>query len=422
MMPPDNTPVAPGSHRATRYGWEIVGLLWVAFFLNQADRQIFGVTLSLIRTEFGLDDTSMGLVATTFTIVFGLLVPVAGVLGDRWRREHVVILSLVVFSAGTLLTGWAGGFLSLLLFRGVATGMGEALYAPAANTLIAQHHQATRTRALALHQTANYTGVVAGSLFAGWVADRFGWRASFAVFGAVGLAWALVLVWRVRRHSALPVAAAAAEPRGSTIEALRVIAASPPLIAQAIGFSGLVFVLVGYLTWMPTILTERFALSLAEAGFQAVFLHHLLGYGGLLAAGWASDRWLSARPLLRLASMGGALLLSAPSIWLSGTAGNPALVYLALGLFGLTRGIYDANLFAAVFDHASDRLRATVTSWIVACAYLSGAIAPTAMGALKQHYGIAAGMTMLASVAFGCGALFLLILAAHHYRERARAG
>lgn len=170
-----------------RYAWEIVGLMWVAFFLNQADRQIFGVTLSLIRREFGLDDTHMGLVATTFTIVFGLLVPIAGILGDRMRREYVVVWSLIVFSAGTLLTGWAGGLLTLLLFRGVATGVGEALYAPAANTLIAQHHETTRTRALALHQTANYTGVVIGSLFAGWIADRFGWRANFLAFGAAGL-------------------------------------------------------------------------------------------------------------------------------------------------------------------------------------------------------------------------------------------
>ena len=202
----------------------------------------------------------------------------------------------------------------------------------------------------------------------------------------------------------------AAAPAGNTAEALRLIARSPALIAQAIGFSGLVFVLVGYLTWMPTILTERFGLSLAEAGFQAVFLHHLLGYGGLLAAGWASDRWLAGRAWLRLIVMGVALILAAPWIWLSGAAASPTIVYLALGLFGLTRGVYDANLFAGIFDHAPDRLRATVTSWIVACAYLAGAAAPTAMGALKQHHGIAAGMKMLAGVALGSGATFLAIV------------
>ena len=406
--------MSAGAPRSARYAWEIVALLWVAFFLNQADRQIFGVTLSLIRREFGLDDTHMGLVATTFTIVFGLLVPVAGVLGDRMRREYVVVWSLIVFSAGTLLTGVSSGLLSLLVFRGVATGMGEALYAPAANTLIAQHHQATRTRALALHQTANYTGVVIGSLFAGWIADRFGWRASFLAFGAAGLSWAGVLYLRARprpapsrvpdrQHAAtLPGESPAL---GGTGAALRLIVTSPALGVQAIGFSGLVFVLVGYLTWMPTILAERFGLTLAEAGFQAVFLHHLLGYAGLLATGWAGDRWLAGRPALRLMTMGGALMLAAPWIWLSGAGGSPVVVYLALGLFGLMRGVYDANLFAAIFDRTPDPLRATVTSWIVACAYLVGAVAPTAMGMLKQFYGIAAGMNLLAAVALGSGAI-----------------
>ena len=68
-------------------------------------------------------------------------------------------------------------------------------------------------------------------------------------------------------------------------ESVREILRSPPLVAQAIGFSGLVFVLVGYLTWMPTMLAEKFDLSLASAGFQSVAWHHIFGYLGLLMAG-----------------------------------------------------------------------------------------------------------------------------------------
>ncbi|HWK51781.1 MAG TPA: MFS transporter, partial [Steroidobacter sp.] len=184
--------------RSSLHRWELVALLWVAFFFNQADRQIFGVTLPLIQAEFGLTSTQMGWIATTFTVVFGLLVPIAGLAGDIFRRSHIVVFSLLTFSVGTLLTGSAGGFLMLLLYRGVATGMGEALYAPAANSLIAEHHITSRSRALAIHQTANYTGVVVGSLFAGWVADHYGWRATFYLFGICGLAWAVVIALRTR--------------------------------------------------------------------------------------------------------------------------------------------------------------------------------------------------------------------------------
>lgn len=390
--------------------WEIVGLLWVAQFLNQADRQIFNVTLPLIQADFKLTDTQMGLVATTFTVVFGLLVPFAGLAGDRVRRRDIVVLSLVVFSAGTLLTGTASGFVLLLLFRGVATGAGEALYAPAAAAWIGQAHVATRARALSVHQTANYTGVVLGSLFAGWVADRFGWKSAFLLFGATGLVWACVIVartWRLPRST--PIVPGTARPRLG--EAARAIARSPVLLAQLVGFSGLVFVLAGYLTWMPTILFERFDLTLADAGFSSVVYHHLLGYAGLLLTGFATDRLIDRYPRVRLFAMAAGLMLCAPFIWLSANADEAWLVYVALAGFGFFRGVYDANLFAAIFDAVEDRLRASVTGLIVASAYVFGAIAPVTMGALKSRYGLEIGLEMLGAVALAAGLVFASLLA-----------
>lgn len=397
--------------------WEIVALLWFAYFLNQADRQIFGVTLPLIRAEFGLSDQQMGLVATTFTVVFGLLVPFAGLAGDRFNRRSIVVLSLLVFSIGTLLTGFAPGFLFLLLFRGVATGAGEALYAPAANALIADNHDETRSRALSIHQTANYTGVVLGSLFAGWVADHHGWRAAFAVFGAAGIAWALVILWRAR--SAPPPPRSEIAPPARLGESARYLLSSPSLIGQTLGFSGLVFVLVGYLTWMPTILYERFDMPLAAAGFYAVVFHHVLGYLGLLAAGFATDRMAVGRPRLRALSMALALIACGPFIWLAAEGQTPWLVYLALAGFGLFRGVYDANLYAAIFAEVDNRLRATVTGLIVAVAYVVGATAPLLMGILKASLGPQAGLTLLAAVAAATGSAFFALASAQKGKSAA---
>ena len=403
---------SPNSEHTRR--WEWLALLWVAFFFNQADRQIFGVTLPLIRAEFGLSDTQMGLVATTFTVVFGLLVPIAGVAGDVFRRHHIVIFSLLTFSIGTLLTGTAGGFALLILYRGVATGMGEAFYAPAANSLIADLHTTTRARALSIHQTANYTGVVLGSLFAGWVADRYGWRATFCTFGLCGLVWALVIALRSRGYPVAPAPSSrgAGQEVALLRESARVIAQSPQLIAQMIGFSGLVFVLVGYLTWMPSILAEKFSLSLASAGFQSVAYHHLFGYFGLLLTGIASDRLVPKYPRIRLLSMGAALALCAPWILLSSSLDTAFATYCALGAFGLFRGVYDANLFAAIFDCVENRLRSTVAGLVVACAYTVGAIAPLMIGMMRDHYGAEAGLKGLALVALVCGLLFLTIVLA----------
>lgn len=399
--------------------WEIVALLWFAFFLNQADRQIFGVTLPLIRAEFDLTDQQMGLVATTFSIVFGLLVPIAGLAGDIFKRRNVVVLSLLIFSVGTLLTGTSSSFLFLLFFRGVATGAGEAFYAPAANSLIAEHHVETRGRALSIHQTANYTGVVLGSLFAGWVADQHGWRVAFATFGIAGLVWAGVIMLRAGRHPRAPVTdkPRLADQGKLAGEALRVLAGSPLLMGQTLGFCGLVFVLVGYLTWMPTILYERFHLTLAQAGFSSVAYHHIVAYVGLLATGVATDRLARRLPRARVVSMALALVLCAPFIWLSANATDLWIVYGALAAFGLFRGIYDANLYAAMFDAVENRLRSTVAGLIIACAYIVGALAPWLMGVLKTSYGVRSSLELLALVALGAGLAYLGCIGLDHRRR-----
>lgn len=416
MVPVDTASQAATSDSASgRTKWIIVGLLWVAFFLNQADRQIFSVTLPLIQADFNLTSGQMGLVATTFTLVFGLMVPFAGLAGDVIARHKVVVFSLVIFSGGTLLTGVATSYLLLLLFRGVATGAGEAMYAPAANSLIGEQHVATRGRALSLHQTANYTGIVLGSLFAGWIAEAHGWRWSFAAFGAAGLIWAVVLyVFAGKLAPNKAAASAPASPRENqaliALEALKTVATSPLLIGQILGFSGLIFVMVGYLTWTPSLLFERFGMSLSQAGLFAVLYHHLFAAVGLLATGYIADRLIARRPKVRLVAMSAGLALFAPFLWLVGASNEIGLVYAGLAGFGLVRGVYDANLFAAIFDAVENRLRSTVTGIVVAVAYVAGAASPFIMGILKTRYGLEGGFNLLAGVALATGLTFLAIV------------
>ena len=126
------------------YKWELIVLLWGAFFLNQGDRQVFNSVIPLIRDGLGLSDVQIGLVGTIFTVIYGILVPVAGYAGDVIQKRWVVFLSLLTFSVGTLATGFAGGLVLLIVFRSLATGAGEAFYYPAANSLIGQYHRGTR--------------------------------------------------------------------------------------------------------------------------------------------------------------------------------------------------------------------------------------------------------------------------------------
>lgn len=69
------------------YKWELIIMLWVAYFLNQGDRQIFNVVIPLIKEDLHLTDVQLGLVASVFTIVYGCLVPFGGYMGGFLKEE-----------------------------------------------------------------------------------------------------------------------------------------------------------------------------------------------------------------------------------------------------------------------------------------------------------------------------------------------
>ena len=381
------------------YKWELIALLWFAFFLNQGDRQIYNVVLPLIGPDLKLDAVQLGLVATVFTVVYGVLVPIAGYVGDVFSRKWMVFASLLIFSAGTVLTGTANGFLMLVFFRSLATGAGEAFYYPAANALIGEFHRESRARAMAIHQTANYTGVVVSGFLAAWIGEKWGWRTSFLTFGLAGVVWAALVAWRLK-DAPRPATGgrAAPEARVPLREVCAVVFGKPTVLLLALAFGGMAFVNIGYLTWTPTFLKEKFGLSLSNAGFASMFYHNLLAYVGVLFGGWLSDRMAAKRRQVRMEIECVGLLLGAPFIFLMGLAGSLTLTCVALAGFGFFRGLYDSNLMAAPFDVIPPRYRASATGVMLAFAFLIGSVAPVALGWMKIHMTLGAGLSALGFV------------------------
>jgi len=112
--------------RRMPYKWEMLLLLWFSFFLHLVGRQIFNNLLPLIKAELDVSDVQLGLVAAIYTAIIGVGVMIGGYAADAWRRKWIITLSLVVWSVATLLTGLSTGLITLLIFRGVASGGGEA--------------------------------------------------------------------------------------------------------------------------------------------------------------------------------------------------------------------------------------------------------------------------------------------------------
>jgi sugar phosphate permease len=303
----------------------------------------------------------------------------------------------IPISAGTLLTGLSSGLVMLILFRSLATGCGEAVFYPAATSLLAQFHEKTRALALGILQTALYVGIISSGLLAGYIGEHYGWRHAFLIFGGVGIAWSVVITWRMRNT---PQAAArdfsAAAERIPLADVLRYLARRPSVWMLAMAFSTQVYVNVGYLTWTPTFLHEHFKLSLTQAGFHSMVYHNLAAFAGVLLGGKLTD-WLAAsRPSVRMEANFWGLLLGAPFIYWIGQSASVQGCYVTLALFGLFRGVYDSNLFASLYDVVEPRLRASATGLMLSFAFVVGSLAPAILGWMKSRVGLAAGMSSLA--------------------------
>lgn len=400
------------------YKWELILLLWFAFFFNQADRQAYNVVLPLLSADLKLSPIQAGLVASIFLWCYALLVPVAGYLGDISRRKWIVFWSLLVWSGGTILSGATTGLASLIVFRSIATGGGEAFYFPSANSLIGQYHQKTRALAMSIHQTALYVGLIASGFIAGWIGERFGWRTAFYVFGAGGVVLALIIMVRLKDVGLSEEATAKTKSERLPLAVvLKAIAGKPTVWALWLAFSLFLFAGIGYITWMPTFLHEKFKLPLSNAGFSSMFYHHVAAMVGVLLGGKVSDLLALRRRTVRLEVECVGLFLGAPFICLMGLTNNLLLCYVALAGFGLFRGIYDSNLYAALFDVIEPRFRASAVGIMLAVVFFVSAFAPVALGWAKSTIGLTAGLSLLSLAYFIAGLVILVAVRTTFQRD-----
>lgn len=137
------------------YPWIVVALLWVVALLNYMDRQM----LSTMRESMQVDIAELeeavnfGRLMAIFLWIYGLVSPVAGAVADRISRKWLIVGSLGVWSAVTLLMGYSTSFGQIYWLRALM-GISEALYIPASLSLIADYHTGkARSFAIGVHMT-----------------------------------------------------------------------------------------------------------------------------------------------------------------------------------------------------------------------------------------------------------------------------
>jgi len=383
------------------YKWEVIFLLWIAYFLNQGDRQVFNTVLPHIQAFLGVSDSVMGMISTCFNLFFAATVPFAGYFADRMSRSKLIIFSIALFSTATMLTGFAGTVIMMILLRSVATGMGEAMFGPTYPAIIAEYHDnTTRARAMSIHQTSYYVGVIASGFIAGLIADHLGWQYSFLIFGAAGVLFTGVLIWRLKDKNPARKETAQSVRKPSLLEAMGAIFKVPTAVCMIFGFTSLIFVLTGYLTWMPKYLKETFELSSASAGFNSMFWTHAAAFVGVLVAGTLSDKVASAKGggKNRLILQAGGLILAAPCIVLMGLSENLVTVYASLAGFGFFRAFFDANTYSILYDVIPEKYHSSSSAVLQMFGFGMGSLAPVILGFMSPRMGLSVGIASLAVI------------------------
>jgi MFS family permease len=374
----------------------LVLLLGAAVFLNYVDRGAIGIAAPRMQGELGLSATAFGLVASAFFWVYGPVQLIVGWLVDRFSVYRLMAAGLLLWAVSTMLMGFVGGFLSLLVLR-IMLGLGESVIFPGSSKIIAERvPPESRGMANAAVSIGIALGPALGTLAGGLILATWGWRAIFVAFGLVTLAW--LLPWRVATRGLSVVEPAAATqqiPVGAVVSRW-------PLWSMSIAHVASNYVFYFLVIWLPIYLTRSRGLPIGEMTMLAT-----LGFAAQAVAalgfGFWSDQWTRSgrsEGAIRRWMMVVAQIVQAVAVVGVLLAGSTTALALWLVLAGICTGSLSLNIYAVAQMFAGPRAAGT---WIGVQNALgnsfSGILGPVITGMIVDAAGYDGAFYVSAAVA-----------------------
>lgn len=380
-MSVENQIISPqiGSHNTyprESYAWYVIGILFLVTVLSQMDRQLPTLLVGPIKSEFGISDTGFSILqGYAFAIVYTIAGIPLGRLVDRTHRRNLILGGLLFWSLMTIFSGLAQNFWQLFFAR-MGIGVGEAVLAPAAYSMIADYIRPERRgRALAIYYMS--IGIGSGaSLFIGglilhglppeglelpMLGQMDNWRWMFLFAGAPGIlvAGLLFTVREPKRQESATLTPTPASQQPSIADVIAYLRLHSATFSRVLVYPSILAVIgYGSLAWAPTLLQRRFDLPTSESGVIIGLLIAICGTIGTLISGWLSDYWhkqqlASAR--FRVTLVGQCLLFPTVSIW--ALMPHPYLCCAILGVSLIGLAIAQTAAPAAIQEVSPNRMR-----------------------------------------------------------------
>ena len=366
------------------YPWVVVGLLWFVALLNYMDRQMLStMRISMMKDIVELESAAnFGRLMAIFLWIYGLMSPASGIIADRISRKWLIVCSLGVWSAVTLLIGFATNYNQLYILRGIM-GVSEALYLPCALSLIADYHQQkTRSLAIGIHMTGLYVGQAIGG-FGATLALAYSWNQTFHWFGIIGVSYSIVLAFLLKDKART---ADNVKSEMSSMNKTSVLKVLAMLFSNTFFWVILLYFCVpslpGWATknWLPTLFSQSLSIDMSVAGPMATITIALSSFIGVIGGGILSDRWIVHNLKGRIYTGAIGLSLIIPSLAIIGFGQSLVMVISGAVLFGIGFGMFDANNMPILCQFVPSQNRATAYGIMNMAGVFAGAVITTFLG------------------------------------------
>lgn len=364
--------------------WVMLGLSYLVLIACFIPYIGWSVSLLEISEEFTLSAAQAGLLGSITALIGGLVLPFAGVIGDRWGIKKIILVGIVASIIGQLVFAWAPDYTILMVGRAIS-GIGVGLLFVGPYTMAVNWFERERKSGIALGVMFTSDGI--GTAFALYafalVLVAVGWRDG-SVIGGILLV-AVLLISAIFLKDAPREERAAAEEVDRSGRSLASWLFSRNVLVAAAFFIGEWGIFAVVAVWMPTILIEGAGWDPALAGlFSSLYV--LIGMITSIVFGLVSDRLGRRKNLIVVAGLVMTVFLAALTFSLA--AGNFVLVAVCLPLVGL--GVYMGMPLALALaaESVPTRMIGAVNGFVLGIGFIVGGfVYPYFLGLVKDATG-----------------------------------
>lgn len=276
--------------QTSKYKYMVLVLLYLGWCVSYIDRAAITFAATHIASEFHLKPSDLGILLSSFFLGYSLLQLPGGWLADRFGSRPVIVISILLWSIFTGITGMAWSITSLIVIRFVF-GIGEGAFPAASVKGVAEtFDREQRPKMSSLLMSSNYIGSMLAPLIIAPMILTFGWRNVFHYIGIAGLVFALVYWFCVR-----PVKIAnSGENRAINKKAFGELMKMSLMWQIVAVWFGLSVINKGLDSWMPTYLMTVRGLNLKSVGMLLPLPYIMAGISTAIG-GWVMMRFFDGR-------------------------------------------------------------------------------------------------------------------------------